>query len=185
VSGVGGAGDPAAAELAAGLLRICCTQAGDLAYSIRQLSASAPISPDEMIAIARDPDRKIRVDAFIHRFSLLQDLIGAKLFHSVLVLDMNEVPPAMVDVLAAMEKRYLIDSEKTWIALRNARNDLAHTYRDDPADAARHLNEALRRAPELLKILERVRAYVMRRGLTDLPPVPTLDSHPSDTHPPA
>jgi hypothetical protein len=167
-------GDPVAAELAVGLLRICCTQAGDLAYSVGQLSASAPISPDEMVAIARDPDRKIRVDAFIHRFSLLQDLIGAKLFRSVLILDMNEVPPAMVDVLAAMEKRCLIDSEQTWVALRNARNDLSHTYRDDPADAARHLNEALRRAPELLKILERVRAYVMRRGLTDLPPVPTL-----------
>src|SRR3954462_9909095 len=93
------------------------------------------------------------------------------------VVDMNEVPPAMVDVLAAMEKRCLIDSEQTWVALRNARNDLSHTYRDDPADAARHLNEALRRAPELLRILERVRAYVMRRGLTDLPPVPTLQPY--------
>jgi hypothetical protein len=171
-------GDAAATELAVGLLRICCIQAGDLAYSIRQLSASAPISPDEMISIARDPDRKIRVDAFIHRFSLLQDLIGAKLFRSVLILDMNEVPPAMVDVLAAMEKRSLIDSEQTWIALRSARNDLSHTYRDDPTDAARHLNEALRRAPELLDILERVRAYVMRRGLTDLPLVPVLNPRP-------
>jgi UTP:GlnB (protein PII) uridylyltransferase len=84
----------------------------------------------------------------------------------------------MVDVLAAMEKRSLIDSEQTWIALRSARNDLSHTYRDDPADAARHLNEALRRAPELLNILERVRAYVMRRGLTDLPLVPLLDPRP-------
>jgi hypothetical protein len=176
IAGVGG--DPAAIELAVGLLRICCIQAGDLAYSIRQLSTSGPISPDEMISIARDPDRKIRVDAFIHRFSLLQDLIGAKLFRSVLILDMNEVPPAMVDVLAAMEKRSLIDSEQTWIALRSARNDLSHTYRDDPSDAARHLNEALRRAPELLNILERVRAYVMRRGLTDLPLVPLLDPHP-------
>jgi hypothetical protein len=176
IAGVGG--DPAAIELAVGLLRICCIQAGDLAYSIRQLSTSGPISPDEMISIARDPDRKIRVDAFIHRFSLLQDLIGAKLFRSVLILDMNEVPPAMVDVLAAMEKRSLIDSEQTWIALRSARNDLSHTYRDDPTDAARHLNEALRRAPELLDILERVRAYVMRRGLTDLPLVPLLNPRP-------
>jgi hypothetical protein len=46
VSSVGG--DPVAAELAVGLLKICCIQAGDLAYSIRQLSAHAPISPDEI-----------------------------------------------------------------------------------------------------------------------------------------
>jgi hypothetical protein len=142
--------------------------AASLVSSIRRLSEHGAFTAAAIAGL--DEDGKDRLDAFIRRFTLLQDIIGAKLFRSVLVIDLEDVPVSMIDVLAAMEKRALIDSMESWTELRKARNDLSHSYREDPEEAAEHLNEALAKAPELLAILERIRLYFVRRGL--LPPVP-------------
>ena len=164
---------PTEAQVTSAIFATCCQLATSFAFSIRRISADAPFTADDVRMLGEEA--KAQIDAFTLHFSKLQDLIGAKLFRSILILDLEDVPPAMLDVLAAMEKRGLIDDENSWRDLRDVRNDLSHNYRIDPAGVADNLNEALRQAPELLAILERVRAYLVRRGLTDLPPVPNLN----------
>jgi hypothetical protein len=160
------------AQVTTAIFATCCQLAESFAFSVRRVSANAPFTAHDIRSLGEED--KAHVEAFTSRFAKLQDLIGAKLFRSILILDLEDVPPAMLDVLAAMEKRGLIENEYSWRALRNVRNDLSHNYRIDSAGVADNLNEALRQAPELLAILERVRSYFVRRGLTDLPPVPIL-----------
>jgi hypothetical protein len=68
-------------------------------------------------------------DQLIYRFSKLQDAMGSKLF--VLILEalqeeINGIP--FIDILNKLEKLHLINSAKSWIAMRQIRNNISHEY---------------------------------------------------------
>ncbi|HKK80987.1 MAG TPA: hypothetical protein VJ909_01990, partial [Prolixibacteraceae bacterium] len=69
------------------------------------------------------------IDQFIFRFSKLQDLMGARLFPSILELLAEPVyDKAFIDILNRLEKLHVIESATEWVELRNIRNDIAHEY---------------------------------------------------------
>ena len=78
------------------------------------------------------------LDAYLKRFSSLQDFLGAKVFP--LLLEVSGLGSTkMSEVLFAMEKEQIIDSFENWIELREVRNDLEHDYPDDLEDALKEL----------------------------------------------
>jgi len=80
-----------------------------------------------------DTTKKAVLDAYLKRFSSLQDYLGAKVFKSL--LDMSGISYSkMSEVLTLIEKEEIISLDK-WIEFRNVRNDLEHDYPDELKDA--------------------------------------------------
>ena len=78
---------------------------------------------------------KAVLDAYLKRFSSVQDYLGDKIF-SLLVELTGKNTSRMSEILLQMESEEIIDSLESWIELREQRNALEHDY---PAE----LEEAL------------------------------------------
>jgi hypothetical protein len=142
--------------------------ARNLLSSIERISRTLlPIEAVRMEKLSEDD--KDRLDAFRVRFIELQDLLGAKVFRALLVLE-EERAGSHLDTLNTMEKRGVIPSVARWVELRRLRNGLSHDYPATTAERTAALNEALKRAPELLAALDGVRRYCARLPLE----LPTL-----------
>lgn len=77
-------------------------------------------------------------DAYLKRFSAIQDFLGAKVF--AMALEIAGIPCAkMSEVLYAIEKEGLIDSLEHWIELREVRNELEHDYPEELTEALKDL----------------------------------------------
>lgn len=84
------------------------------------------------------PEKRAVLEAYLKRFSSMQDYLGAKIFP--MVLNLAGIPAdKMSDVLYHIEKEQLIDKVDTWITLQQARNFLEHDYPDDLSEALRDL----------------------------------------------
>ncbi len=69
------------------------------------------------------------INQFIYRFSKLQDIMGSRLFPSILELLAEPVTEkAFIDILNRLEKLKIINSALQWIELRKIRNDIVHEY---------------------------------------------------------
>lgn len=83
-------------------------------------------------------EEKAILDAYLKRFSSVQDFLGAKIFS--LLLDVSGVGYGkMSEVLYAIEKEEIIDSLDNWIELREVRNELEHDYPENLAAALQDL----------------------------------------------
>ena len=120
-----------------------------------------------------DEDAREKLDAFA-RFSGLQDLLASKLFRGILLLEEEETPQSMLDILNAMEKREVISSFDDWKNLRDLRNAFMHEYPDQLEICADALTGAHAVAGELIQVLARIRKRAINHvGLNsgDLPEV--------------
>lgn len=109
---------------------------------------------DEIPTIIRSKDdyQKINViDAFIYRFTKIQDLIGDKLFKEFLksTEDYRD-NMSFIEVLDKLEKLEIISSSDEWILYRKLRNSLTHEYSENQKER----NEALKKAIEVFKYLK-------------------------------
>lgn len=78
------------------------------------------------------------LDAYLKRFSSIQDFLGAKIF--ALLLEVAGINSSkMSEVLFNIEKEQIIDSLNSWIELREIRNDLEHDYPEELEEALRDL----------------------------------------------
>jgi len=74
------------------------------------------------------------LDAYLKRFSSVQDFLGAKIFSMLLeVAGINS--SKMSEVLYSIEKEEIIDSLDSWIELREVRNELEHDYPEELEEA--------------------------------------------------
>ena len=104
------------------------------------------------------------VEFLISRFSKLQDYIGRILINFVLKYTGDyEDRMTMIDKLNKLEKLGIIESVAMWEEMRDARNHIAHEYPDKPALTARYLNQIFDLTPELLKILDNIKAHFIRQ----------------------
>ena len=81
----------------------------------------------EWIEALDHPQHSEMLDAFVARFSRLQDTIGDKLLPAILKLNLEPVG-SQLDNLFRAEKLGWIDSADQWIELRGLRNSLIHEY---------------------------------------------------------
>ncbi len=84
------------------------------------------------------PEKKAILDAYLKRFSSIQDFMGAKIF--ALLLEVAGINSnKMSEVLYYIEKEQIIDSLENWIELREVRNELEHDYPEELQEALNNL----------------------------------------------
>jgi len=89
---------------------------------------------DQFIFNSLKPQEKAILDAYLKRFSSIQDFLGAKIF--ALLLDVAGINSSkMSEVLYYIEKEEIIDSLENWIELREVRNELEHDYPEELEEA--------------------------------------------------
>ncbi len=80
------------------------------------------------------PEKRAILDAYLKRFSSIQDFLGAKIFSLLLeIAGINNTK--MSEVLSNIEKENIIDSLENWIELREVRNELEHDYPEELQEA--------------------------------------------------
>ena len=67
-----------------------------------------------------------------------------------------------LDILNRLERIGLLEDVNTWKRLRDARNDIAHKYEDEPQEMAEALNNIFASKSDLIGIFDNVVAFVKR-----------------------
>ncbi len=94
------------------------------------------------------------LEAYLKRFSSIQDYLGAKVFKSL--LDIAGISYSkMSEVIFLIEKEGIIDFDK-WIEFRDIRNELEHDYPDELKDALLDLKYCVDSFYEIDAIVKRV-----------------------------
>lgn len=98
------------------------------------------------------------LDQFIFRFSKLQDMMGSRLFPSILELLAEPVTEkAFIDILNRLEKLEIIESALHWIEIRKIRNDIAHEYPASLTERIEGINILFDNLEILKQIIEKCR----------------------------
>lgn len=104
-----------------------------------------------------DTPQKALLEAYLKRFSSLQDYLGAKVFKSL--LDIAGISyTKMSEVLTLMEKEEIIDLDR-WIEFRNIRNELEHEYPDKIEEALEDLKYCVESFAYIQEVVRKVFAF--------------------------
>lgn len=122
-----------------------------------------PLTAAIMASLEQDVELSEQVDAFVSRFSRLQDTLGDKLLPLYLTL-LGEPRGAAIDNLNRAEKLGLIESAEQWISLRYLRNQMVHEYIEDPDKLAEALNIGHDNVSTLTNTARGILADIDRRG---------------------
>lgn len=147
---------PEYAEHARLALELALKEMSHLAYTQRTLFAQN-IDLQWVQSLEHREDLSEKIDAFVGRFSRLQDHIGEKLIPRFAAL-LGEQPKSLLDVLAYAERIGWVANAEAFIGARKLRNLLVHEYM---ADAELFL-EALKAADEATKMLMDVVGNIAR-----------------------
>lgn len=132
--------DPGAERLRF-LVRVVTRQAHYLEQTHQRLFAGAALTQAALNKLDNDPEFAERVEAFVSRFSRLQDSLGDKLLPTLLAYA-GEPPRTVVENLDRAEKLGWLPSADTWMMLRKLRNQMVHEYVEDIAILVDALNLA-------------------------------------------
>lgn len=103
------------------------------------------------------------IDQFIFRFSSLQDVMGDKLFVTLLAnLGEDYKSTPFVDLLNRLERLALVSTSE-WISLRKTRNNIAHEYSFNIEEVIQSLNLISLALDRLLAIYHAVYGYCVDR----------------------
>ena len=109
------------------------------------------------------PQELAILDAYLKRFSAMQDFLGAKIFP--MLLESAGVPSgSMTETLYYAVKERLIDSLENWIELREIRNDLEHDYPDEMEQALRDLKKCVDWYTRLQGYYKNVELFLKQHG---------------------
>ena len=109
-----------------------------------------------------DIDLSERVDAFVSRFSRLQDTVGDKLLPQLLTV-LGEKTESVIDNLDRAEKLGFLDSADEWMSIRNLRNQMVHEYIEDPLILLSALQSGHNYVPTLVQAANNILSEVERR----------------------
>lgn len=131
-----------------------------LRYAMKALESVLPLDAERFQRLTDDEIQD--VDQFILRFSKLQDVLGARLFPSLLdyLGEPFETRP-MLDKLNRLEKLGFLRSVERWQYIREVRNRFMHDYPDEPEKNALNLNLAAIAAGELAELMVGLYARLM------------------------
>lgn len=135
-----------------------------LAYTTHRLFPSQKAVTEEQVTEwTQDPELAERLDAFVARFSRLQDTVGDKLIPALLRLTGDRIGPA-IDNLALAEKFGWINSADEWMLYRQLRNRMIHEYIEDSAVLADALDAGREYSPQLIAMARALVAETRRRA---------------------
>lgn len=110
---------------------------------------------DDIAALETNEDLAERVEAFIGRFSRLQDTLGDKLIPALLAY-LGDRPASLLDNLDRAERLGWIGKADRWMELRDLRNKMIHEYMEDPFILVDALNAGHAFVPELTNTTHRM-----------------------------
>jgi hypothetical protein len=139
------------------LLGIVHREGEHLLYSHHKLLARQP-DLNWARSLADAPDEAEVVDAFVSRFSRMQDTLGDKLIPVLLRLVLEPLGSAL-DNLNRAEKLGWVSSADAWLDARSQRNKLVHEYMDEPDVFLDALRTALEHVPLLIETYNRINRY--------------------------
>ena len=122
-----------------------------------------PFTAQRAAGLDSDAALAERVDAFVARFSRLQDLLGNKLLPALMAA-LGEPVRAMVDHLDHAERMGWIANPDDWMRMRRLRNQMVHEYIKDPAVLADALQRGHDFVPVLVAAAAALVAELRRRG---------------------
>ena len=122
-----------------------------------------PFTAERAVGLDSDAALAERVDAFVVRFSRLQDLLGDKLLPELLAA-LGEPPRAIIDNLDHAERLHWIAAADDWMRMRRLRNQMVHEYIKDPAVLADALQRGHDFVPVLVAAAAALVAELQRRG---------------------
>ena len=99
-----------------------------------------------------------KLDILIFRFAKLQDLLGRKIFRSILAYSGYATDISFVEILSELERERLIDIDR-WMALRDARNAIAHEYLNEQKQIVDELNFVYHEIGYLIELTHRLEEY--------------------------
>ena len=134
-----------------------------LRYSWSSLFASgnAP-GADWVASLEQHPEEAVRLEAFVSRFSRMQDTIADKLIPRWLQ-SLAERTGSQIENLNRAERLGILESTEQWLAARKLRNQLVHEYMRDPQAFAAALATAKEYSLMLLATYNRIRGYAEQR----------------------
>lgn len=122
-----------------------------------------PFTTETVKRLDEDQELSERVDAFVARFSRLQDTLGDKLLPELLEA-LGEERVILIDRLDMAEKLGWIQSSDQWIAIRQLRNQMIHEYIEDPEILAKALQTGHEYVEELLNAAQNMLNELQKRG---------------------
>jgi hypothetical protein len=118
-----------------------------------ELKSYLPLSEEDF----SDTEKIKTIDAFIYRFTKVQDRMGEKFFPLILQnLYEYKSNMALIDVLNRLEKLELLDSADRWIEYRKLRNTLTHEYTDNEDEIIAAINMSIDAYEAMKKIYYRM-----------------------------
>ncbi|MFO7550941.1 MAG: hypothetical protein R6W80_06015, partial [Haliea sp.] len=120
------------------------------------------VTAETLVGWIADPTLSERLDAFVTRFSRLQDTVGDKLLPALLAY-LGEARGPALDNLDKAEKFGWLDSADEWMTFRKLRNQMVHEYIEDRALLADALNAGAAFVPSLVRIGRRLVSEVEDR----------------------
>lgn len=112
------------------LARVVRREQSHLLATDRRVFAE-PFSPARARLLDTDAELSERVEAFVARFSRLQDTLGDKLVPALLRA-LGEPVGAAIDNLDRVERLGWLASTDEWLGARLLRNRMVHEYIEDP-----------------------------------------------------
>ncbi len=142
------------------ILRIADTHVKNLQAAFDDLQNKFPFTEQFIVNMEKTELRIL--ETMTSRFAKLQDLMGTKIIDLFLLHESQPIEGlSMLDKIHKLEKHNMLDSEDTWIELRNVRNHISHEYPDNPELASKQLNHVYSLAPTLIAVYEKL-AKVIR-----------------------
>ena len=115
-------------------------------------------------SLAANPALAEKVEAFVSRFSRLQDHIGEKLIPRYAQL-VGEQHKTQIDVLNFAERAGIVPNADAFLAARKLRNALVHEYMQDSQSFLESLLLARQGAQMLFDIVNNTKAELKRLGV--------------------
>ena len=115
-----------------------------------------PLSKESLAKLSEREQDKL--DILIFRFAKLQDLLGRKIFRSILDFSGYESNVPFVEILSELEREGLIEVNR-WMALRDARNAIAHEYPNEEGKIVDELNFIYEEVEYLTQLTQKLEEY--------------------------
>ncbi len=122
-----------------------------------------PFTIEKAQLLNTDDDLSELVEAFVSRFSRLQDTLGDKLIPQLLKA-FGEKPVAVMINLDKAERLEWIQSADEWLAIRQLRNQMVHDYIEDLDVLRSAIETAQNFVPMLIDVADNLLDELNKRG---------------------
>ncbi len=128
-----------------------------LEYVIKKIKSWGQLN----VEMLNDPEKVETIDAFLFRFSKIQDTMGEKLFPLILeILGEEARNKPFIDILNRLEQLELLPSANKWKELGKIRNLLTHTYPWEQEILTKELKQAINTSDELMEIYGNIKEKI-------------------------